>query len=85
MTPARLVRTLVALLVLALPLAADARPAERARLLTGSSGADPLDIALDYVREKRRALGLAAGDLDDWVVTDRLLSATRGRITPMWC
>ena len=42
--------------------------------LSGPNAGDPLDIALDYIRQNKRSLGLTDDDLADLVVKDQYLS-----------
>ncbi len=48
------------------------------RFLTGPNQGDALDIALTYVRDNARALGLSGDDIRDVVVTDRYTSEHNG-------
>jgi len=46
--------------------------------LSGPSSDEPLQIAIDYARSHAGDLGLSAGDLDHFVVTDQYTSANNG-------
>lgn len=46
--------------------------------LTAPAAGDPLDIALDYIRQNRKELGLTEADLADIVVKDRYTSPEMG-------
>ncbi len=48
------------------------------RFLTGPNSGKPLEIALSYVRQNGRRLGLTGADLVDLMVTDEYLSAHNG-------
>lgn len=48
------------------------------RFLTAPNQGDALDIALNYIRDNARALGLSADDLRDVIVTDRYTSRHNG-------
>ncbi|MDT8305135.1 MAG: T9SS-dependent M36 family metallopeptidase [Anaerolineae bacterium] len=54
------------------------RDAGEIRFITGPNQGDALEIALNYIRQNRRALGLTGADIGDVVVTDRYASAHNG-------
>src|SRR5436309_1276729 len=68
----------IALLPMTLLAASAAAAAPPGRYLTGPSNADPLEIAGKYLSENRASLGLEAGDVADWVVSDRYTTPHNG-------
>lgn len=70
--------TALALLLGLLPLVSTSAHARGERFLTGPSRADPLEAVLEYAARHRAALGLEAGDLDEWRVRDRYVTRHNG-------
>ena len=51
--------------------------------LSGPNAGDPLDIALDYIRQNKRSLGLTEDDLADLVVKEAI-RRTNAFYTGIW-
>lgn len=59
-------------------LTAQTNPPAANGFLTGPNSGDPLDIALDYLRQQTAALGLRSADIQDLIVQSRYQSAHNG-------